>query len=459
MPAFGWKKIITNADDADYKNDSIEAGDLPIATGSAVGAVKIGSGVTLGMDGTISVASGSDTTNSSMAFATGTGVLTLTDSASGAVSVDLDGRYADSSVTGVTNLGIAKSGTAIDITSDTGSDVSIGLADGTNAGLISPAKNTQIATNKANITTLTTATNLNTAKTGITSAQASAISTNSAKTGITSAQASAISTNSAKTGITSAQASAISTNSGKTGITSAQASAISTNSGKVTNVSTSLGYTAGTTTGTITSDGSSATIPLADATNAGLIDKDKYAMIASNKVASTNNATAIATNTTAIATNATAIGLNTSKVSCDETSVKSVLSNLDSSDTLNIGDSGNDTTININGNLNVSGTTTTINTTNLAVADSVIELNSDYTGSTPTGTQGVTVNRGSATGGDASLIWSESSYRWEFDFNSSKNPVAFVDIATGTTPGSGTQSWGVGSMAIDSSGDFYIRTS
>jgi hypothetical protein len=146
-------------------------------------------------------------------------------------------------------------------------------------------------------------------------------------------------------------------------------------------------------------------------------------------------------------------------VECNETSVKSVLSNLDSSDTLNIGDSGNDATININGNLNVSGTTTTINTTNLAVADSVIELNSDYTGSTPTGAQGINVNRGSATGGDASLVWSESSDRWEFDYASSKHPVAFVDIATGTTPGSGTQSWGVGSMAIDSSGDFYIRTS
>ena len=46
----------------------------------------------------------------------------------------------------------------------------------------------------------------NTAKTGITSAQASAITANTAKTGITSGQASAITANTAKTGITSGQA-------------------------------------------------------------------------------------------------------------------------------------------------------------------------------------------------------------------------------------------------------------
>ncbi len=63
------------------------------------------------------------------------------------------------------------------------------------------------------------ATALNTAKTGITSGQASAITTNTAKTGITSGQASAITTNTAKTGITSGQDPAISTNTAATGTT------------------------------------------------------------------------------------------------------------------------------------------------------------------------------------------------------------------------------------------------
>jgi len=90
----------------------------------------------------------------------------------------------------------------------------------------------------------------NTAKTGITSGQASAITANTAKTGITSGQASAITSNSAKTGITSEQASAITANTSKvsfpglgttstkalagntTTISSAQASAITANTAK-----------------------------------------------------------------------------------------------------------------------------------------------------------------------------------------------------------------------------------
>ena len=62
----------------------------------------------------------------------------------------------------------------------------------------------------------------------------SAIAANTAKTGITSGQASAITANTAKTGITSGQASAITANTAKTGITTAQANAITANTAKVT---------------------------------------------------------------------------------------------------------------------------------------------------------------------------------------------------------------------------------
>tara|TARA_B110000285_G_scaffold217052_1_gene264976 strand:- start:1396 stop:2823 length:1428 start_codon:yes stop_codon:yes gene_type:complete len=79
----------------------------------------------------------------------------------------------------------------------------------------------------------TTAIALNTAKTGITSGQASAITANTAKVGITSSQATAISDNTAKTGITSSQATAIVNNTAKVGITTGQASAIVTNTAKV----------------------------------------------------------------------------------------------------------------------------------------------------------------------------------------------------------------------------------
>ena len=86
----------------------------------------------------------------------------------------------------------------------------------------------------------------NTAKTGITSAQASAITANTAKTGITSSQASAITANTAKTGITSSQASAITANTAKTGITSSQASAITANTAKVTNSTNASDLASGT---------------------------------------------------------------------------------------------------------------------------------------------------------------------------------------------------------------------
>ena len=62
-----------------------------------------------------------------------------------------------------------------------------------------------------------------------------AIAANTAKTGITSGQASAITANTAKTGISSGQTSAITANTAKIGISSGQTSAITANTAKVTN--------------------------------------------------------------------------------------------------------------------------------------------------------------------------------------------------------------------------------
>lgn len=61
------------------------------------------------------------------------------------------------------------------------------------------------------------AVNANTAKTGISTSQASAITANTAKKGISNSQASAITANTAKTGITSTQASQITANNAKVG--------------------------------------------------------------------------------------------------------------------------------------------------------------------------------------------------------------------------------------------------
>jgi hypothetical protein len=66
-----------------------------------------------------------------------------------------------------------------------------------------------------------------------------------------------------------------------------------------------------------------------------------------------------------------------------------------------------DTTL--DGNLTVSGSTTTVNTATLDVADNQITLNSDVTG-TPSESAGISVNRGSST--DKTLLWDESSDKW-----------------------------------------------
>jgi len=89
----------------------------------------------------------------------------------------------------------------------------------------------------------------------------------------------------------------------------------------------------------------------------------------------------------------------------------SVAASLTGDDTIRIGDSGNDTTVEIRGNLTVSGTTTTVNSATLSVADNQVILNSDVTGA-PSEDGGVAINRG--TSADVDLKWNETSQRWQF---------------------------------------------
>ena len=76
----------------------------------------------------------------------------------------------------------------------------------------------------------------------------------------------------------------------------------------------------------------------------------------------------------------------------------------------------------VDGDLTVSGTTTTINTETIELADNIIELNSNVTGNAAIGTAGlnagITVNRGSGTTTtganiyNSELRWSETSGEW-----------------------------------------------
>ena len=87
------------------------------------------------------------------------------------------------------------------------------------------------------------------------------------------------------------------------------------------------------------------------------------------------------------------------------------LASFDSTETVNIGDAGDDTTVVIRGNLQVDGTTTTVNSATLNVADNIIVLNKDVTGS-PSENAGLEVERGSAT--NVKFRWNESTDKWQF---------------------------------------------
>ena len=94
---------------------------------------------------------------------------------------------------------------------------------------------------------------------------------------------SAIQANTAKTGITSSQASAITANTAKTGITSSQASAITANTAKTSNVTTNLGVVQNGTSLTITSsDGTNASLPVADTNNWGVLSDELFDEIQAN---------------------------------------------------------------------------------------------------------------------------------------------------------------------------------
>ncbi len=100
-------------------------------------------------------------------------------------------------------------------------------------------------------------------------------------------------------------------------------------------------------------------------------------------------------------------GIEASADVTDTTNVVSALSgNLGS---ITLGDSND--TITIAGNLTVAGSTTTINTGTINLADNILTLNSDATGSA-SADAGLEVERGNDT--NVLLKWNESTNRWTF---------------------------------------------
>ncbi len=86
----------------------------------------------------------------------------------------------------------------------------------------------------------------------------------------------------------------------------------------------------------------------------------------------------------------------------------------------------------VSGNLIVSGTTTSINTSTLNVADNIIILNNDVTGS-PTENAGIEVERG--TSANVILRWNETEDRWEIttDGTTYRTIATTTDISNSET--------------------------
>ena len=218
----------------------------------------------------------------------------------------------------------------------------------------------------------------NTLKTGITSGQASAISANTLKVSYT--DASAVAANTLKNSYPSGDAtkmgfisvsqtvdldtmeSDISTNLAKTGISTAQ--------------SNKLGF-----------------ISVTQAVNLDTIESDT----------ATNNAkTGITTG------QANEIAANTLKTDFTKAELTTVLATY-GNETLTIGDAGNDTTLVIKGDLQIDGTTTTVNSTEVTIDDKNITLASGSTASQASG-GGITID-----GANATITYNNTGDKWEMN--------------------------------------------
>ena len=108
------------------------------------------------------------------------------------------------------------------------------------------------------------------------------------------------------------------------------------------------------------------------------------------------------------------------------------------------------TTVSIPGNLTVSGTTTTVNTTTLNVADNMFLMNSDFTGSA-TQDSGLVIERGDDT--NVAMVWDESADQFVMVTTNNAGsgndvtPIGYANLQVGTLTGSVT-----GNVAGNTSG-------
>ena len=121
-----------------------------------------------------------------------------------------------------------------------------------------------------------------------------------------------------------------------------------------------------------------------------------------------------------------------SNVTFNNVSVDGTLTSDDITST-NISVAGNAT---ITGNLIVQGTTTTVNSTAVAIGDNIMVLNKDEAG-TPSANAGIEIERGTAT--NVSFLWNETNDNWTVSNGTATSVVLtaanFAGTFTGTLDG------------------------
>ena len=126
-------------------------------------------------------------------------------------------------------------------------------------------------------------------------------------------------------------------------------------------------------------------------------------------------------------------------------------------------DTGLDTgVVYITGNLEVQGTTTTIDTANLTIEDNIILLNKGETGAGVTeGTSGIQIDRGSFD--DAQLVWDEAVDKFRFQTITDVGVGTLANIVVGTIATNPTSNLqfdmqsGAGTLRILNSTDYEAR--
>ena len=148
-------------------------------------------------------------------------------------------------------------------------------------------------------------------------------------------------------------------------------------------------------------------------------------------------------------------------VNVSKANLTTVLASYNGSDTLNIGDADDDTTVVIRGNLQVDGTTTTINSTSLTVDDKIILCADGSTTEANTGTGGLEIEVGDATQNPfvgfvdgaalTQMVVKAAGATTSF-------PIAVMEFSSDSAAPTG-DAGGVGSFHFDTGDDkLYIRT-